>query len=134
MNIYKTNRDNQLERLKSTIEVKIADEAIKDTFLEVYDTVSLITEGVDQAHEKIDIRKDEYKKLDEKMSRIVVAVESALKTSEENHRKSLHNSRISMIANLFAVGFSLFLVFGGAEAIKQLGVLTTAIKALEILT
>lgn len=132
MEEHEEARDRQLRRLKESIDSNIHDQSVKDTFNEVYDTLSVLSSGVDDAHRRLDIRKGEISELTKKMNELMSLVYAFSKDARETNNKTKRNSKVSMIANLVAVFFSLFLIFGGAEALKQLGVITTAIKAIDI--
>ena len=132
MEEHEQTRTRQLRRLKDTIDTNIQDPKIRDTFNEVYDTLNIVSTGVDEAHQRLDIRKNEITDLTKKMDAMISLVYSFSKDAKETNSKTKRNSKISMISNLIAVFFSLFLVFGGAEALKQLGLITTAIKAIDI--
>lgn len=132
MEKHEENRDRQLKRLKETIDSHVTDTELKTTFDEVYDSIALISAGVDDAHKRLDIRKDEVSRLYQKISDLGTLVFESMRKVDETNRKTARNSKISMISNLVAVFFSLFLVFGGAEALRQLGLITTAIKAIDI--
>ncbi len=132
MEKHEENRDRQLKRLKETIDIHVTDKDLKVTMNEVYDTLSLVSAGVDDAHNRLDIRKDENSKLTQKITELGALVFESIKRVDETNRKTARNSKISMISNLIAVFFSLFLIFGGAEALRQLGLITTAIKAIDI--
>lgn len=132
MEKHEENRDRQLKRLKETIDAHVHDNELKIAMDEMYDTISLVSTGVDDAHNRLDIRKDENSKLSQKITELGALVFESMKRVDETNRKTARNSKISMISNLVAVFFSLFLIFGGAEALRQLGVITTAIKAIDL--
>lgn len=126
-------RHKELEKLKEVINKNITDPKLKDTFNEVYDSISLVSDGVDDAHMRLDHRKGEIKALGEKIDKLQKITLLSTTEVQNSMKKTNRNSKISMIATLVSVFFSLFLIFGGAEALKQLGFLTTAIKTLEII-
>ena len=111
----------------------MSDKELKVAMNEIYDSIALVSAGVDDAHNRLDIRKDENSKLSQKITELGTLVFESMKRVDETNRKTARNSKISMISNLIAVFFSLFLIFGGAEALRQLGLITTAIKAIDII-
>ena len=133
MEKHEENRDRQLKRLKETIDIHVSDKELKVAMNEIYDSIALVSAGVDDAHNRLDIRKDENSKLSQKITELGTLVFESMKRVDETNRKTARNSKISMISNLIAVFFSLFLIFGGAEALRQLGLITTAIKAIDII-
>ena len=76
------------------------------------------------------MRKSELKGLTDAIYRLSVLVQQMAQDAKDINRETKHNSKKSLIINMAAITLSFVLVFGGAEALKKLSIITTAIKAL----
>ena len=132
MEVHEHSRDRQLERMKTVIDEKVKDEDLKDAFYEVYDTVALVSSGVDDAHKRLDIRKDEIKELTKEVSKLTKVVTSTYNSTIDTNHKTKRNSKVAMIATLISCFLPLFMIFGGVEALQKLGFIVTVVKTLDV--
>lgn len=132
MEIHENQRDKQLGRLKEVIDENIKEQNVKNTFYEVYDTLSLISTGVDDAHKRLDARKNEITELAQEVRQLTKVVAYTNKTTLETNKKTKRNSKIGLIATLISCFLTLFMIFGGVEALQRLGFIVTVVKTLDI--
>lgn len=132
MEIHENQREKQLKRLKEVIDENVTEPNIKTAFNEVYDTISLVSHGVDDAHKRLDIRKTEITELVKEVRQLTKVVAYTNKTTLETNEKTKRNSKISMIATLISCFLTLFMIFGGVEALQRLGFIVTVVKTLDV--
>lgn len=132
MEIHENQREKQLKRLKEVIDENVTEPNIKIAFNEVYDTISLVSHGVDDAHKRLDIRKTEITELAKEVRQLTKVVAYTNKTTLETNEKTKRNSKISMIATLISCFLTLFMIFGGVEALQRLGFIVTVVKTLDV--
>ena len=132
MEIHENQREKQLKRLKEVINENVTEPNIKTAFNEVYDTISLVSHGVDDAHKRLDTRKTEITELAKEARQLTKVVAYTNKTTLETNEKTKRNSKISMIATLISCFLTLFMIFGGVEALQRLGFIVTVVKTLDV--
>lgn len=132
MEIHENQREKQLKRLKEVIDENVTEPNIKTAFNEVYDTISLVSHGVDDAHKRLDIRKTEITELVKEVRQLTKVVAYTNKTTLETNEKTKRNSKISMIATFISCFLTLFMIFGGVEALQRLGFIVTVVKTLDV--
>ena len=132
MDIHENQRDKQLVRLKEVIDENISDNNLKTTFNEVYDTLSLLSHGVDDPHKRLDTRKTEITELAQEVRQLTKVVAYTNKTTLETNQKTKRNSKIGLIATLVSCFLTLFMIFGGVEALQRLGFIVTVVKTLDV--
>ena len=132
MEIHENQREKQLKRLKEVIDENVKEPNIKNAFNEVYDTISLVSHGVDDAHKRLDTRKTEITELAKEVRQLTKVVAYTNKTTLETNEKTKKNSKISMIATLISCFLTLFMIFGGVEALQRLGFIVTVVKTLDV--
>lgn len=132
MEIHENQREKQLKRLKEVIDENVKEPNIKTAFNEVYDTISLVSHGVDDAHKRLDTRKTEITELAKEVRQLTKVVAYTNKTTLETNEKTKRNSKISMIATLISCFLTLFMIFGGVEALQRLGFIVTVVKTLDV--
>lgn len=132
MEIHENQREKQLKRLKEVIDENVKEPNIKNAFNEVYDTISLVSHGVDDAHKRLDTRKTEITELAKEVRQLTKVVAYTNKTTLETNEKTKRNSKISMIATLISCFLTLFMIFGGVEALQRLGFIVTVVKTLDV--
>lgn len=122
--------------------------AQKELFLKQALFTKDIATDVDNAHLRIDHRKEDIEKINISLASLTQKVEEnttytkrqteftkkqTAVVNEMSVQMSKSNKR-SLFILLVVSAFSLFLLFGGAEMLKRMGTLTTALKAAEIVT
>lgn len=132
MEIHENQREKQLKRLKEVIDENVKEPNIKTAFNEVYDTISLVSHGVDDAHKRLDTRKTEITELAKEVRQLTKVVAYTNKTTLETNEKTKRNSKISMVATLISCFLTLFMIFGGVEALQRLGFIVTVVKTLDV--
>lgn len=132
MEIHENQREKQLKRLKEVIDENVKEPNIKTAFNEVYDTISLVSHGVDDAHKRLDTRKTEITELAKEVRQLTKVVAYTNKTTLETNEKTKRNSKISMVATLISSFLTLFMIFGGVEALQRLGFIVTVVKTLDV--
>lgn len=132
MEIHENQREKQLKRLKEVIDENVKEPNIKNAFNEVYDTISLVSHGVDDAHKRLDTRKTEITELAKEVRQLTKVVAYTNKTTLETNEKTKRNSKISMVATLISCFLTLFMIFGGVEALQRLGFIVTVVKTLDV--
>ena len=132
MEIHENQREKQLKRLKEVINENVKEPNIKTAFNEVYDTISLVSHGVDDAHKRLDTRKTEITELAKEVRQLTKVVAYTNKTTLETNEKTKRNSKISMVATLISCFLTLFMIFGGVEALQRLGFIVTVVKTLDV--
>lgn len=132
MEIHENQREKQLKRLKEVIDENVKEPNIKNAFNEVYDTISLVSHGVDDAHKRLDTRKTEITELAKEVRQLTKVVAYTNKTTLETNEKTKRNSKIGMVATLISCFLTLFMIFGGVEALQRLGFIVTVVKTLDV--
>jgi hypothetical protein len=136
---HETERKVKLASLRRTVE-ELPEGQYKHAMGEMLETLELVSTGVDEAHARIDIRKSDTEKLMAKLDKLaeIVALTSAdsierNKRAEKNSEITRHNSKVTKLITLASIGTSFFLLFGGAGMLKQMGVVSSAVKTLELI-
>ena len=132
MEIHENQREKQLKRLKEVIDENVKEPNIKTAFNEVYDTISLVSHGVDDAHKRLDTRKTEITELAKEVRQLTKVVAYTNKTTLETNEKTKRNSKIGMVATLISCFLTLFMIFGGVEALQRLVFIVTVVKTLDV--
>ena len=91
-----------------------------------------MSHGVDDAHKRLDTRKTEITELAQEVRQLTKVVAYTNKTTLETNQKTKRNSKIGLIATLISCFLTLFMIFGGVEALQRLGFIVTVVKTLDI--
>ena len=151
--LYEKKREEALNDIKETYE-KVKNEltaAEKAVFEKLIDSLSLISTGVDAAHRRIRIRKQEFEKLDKNLHKLLKSHDSLIEAirlfslSQNKDTDDLKNEfadlrrsnqrfiRIVFVSALVIVGFMTYLVIGGQNVITSIDGMATALKTINMI-
>ena len=151
--LYEKKREEALNALKNAYEdvkEKLSGEE-RDIFEKIIESLSLISTGVDAAHRRIRIRKQELEKLDKSLHKIAKSNASLIEAirlfsfvqkqdtedlKQEFAKLSKANARflrIVCVSALVMVGFMAFLAIGGQNVISSIDGMATALKTINMI-
>ena len=151
--LYEKKREEALNDIKETYE-KVKNEltaAEKAVCEKLIDSLSLISTGVDAAHRRIRIRKQEFEKLDKNLHKLLKSHDSLIeairlfslsqnkdtddlkKEFADLRRSNQRFIRIVFVSALVIVGFMTYLVIGGQNVITSIDGMATALKTINMI-
>ena len=151
--LYEKKREEALNDIKETYE-RVKDEltpAEKAVFEKMMESLGLISTGVDAAHRRIRIRKQEFEKLDRNLHKLLKSHDSLLEAIrqfsfvqkkdtddlksefQELQKSNQRFIRIVFISAIVIVAFMTYIAIGGKEVITSVDGMATALKTINMI-
>ena len=151
--LYEKKREQALLDIRATYE-KVKNELTSAeiaVFEKLMDSLSLISTGVDAAHRRIRIRKQEFEKLDKSLHKLAKSHDSLIeairlfalsqnkdsddlkKEFSELRKSNKRFMRIVFVSAIVLVAFMAYLAVGGQNVISSVDGITTALKTINMI-
>lgn len=142
--VYENRRQAVIDDLKERLSSSAISDEERELFTSVIDALEELTAGVNSAHVRIALRKQELAALSMKMTELASAIRDVIdgvsamedSISAKLEAQNRANRRFYLgccMAGFVIIGFMAYISFGSRETLDALGGLTQALKLVDVI-